>query len=103
MSAWFLMAALGLFQTDGGCRINPIYEIASPLYRRSVIHLGERYGRGKDFVIEAHNTSRRNIYVQSAILNGKPLQSFQFPASELLRGGRLELEMGPLPNKQWGK
>lgn len=103
MSAWFLMAALGLFQTDGGCRINPIYEIASPLYRRSVIHLGERYGRGKDFVIEAHNTSRRNIYVQSAILNGKPLQSFQFPASELLRGGRLELEMGPLPNKQWGQ
>ena len=102
MSAWFVMAALGLFQTDGGCRINPIYEIASPLYRRSVIHLGGRYGRGKDFVIEAHNTSRRNIYVQSATLNGKPLHSFHFPASELLRGGKLVLEMGPLPNKQWG-
>lgn len=102
MSAWFVMAALGLFQTDGGCRVNPIYEIASPLYRRSVIHLGGRYGRGKDFIIEAHNTSRRNIYVQSATLNGKPLQTFHFPASELLRGGKLELEMGPLPNKQWG-
>lgn len=102
MSAWFVMTALGLFQTDGGCRINPIYEIASPLYRRSVIHLGGRYGRGKDFVIEAHNTSRRNIYVQSATLNGKPLHSFHFPASELLRGGKLVLEMGPLPNKQWG-
>ena len=103
MSAWFVMAALGLFQTDGGCRVNPIYEIASPLFRRTVIHLGGRYGRGKNFTIEAHGTSRRNIYVQSATLNGKPLATFHFPASELLRGGKLELEMGPMPNKQWGR
>lgn len=34
MSAWFVMAALGLFQTDGGCRVDPIYEIASPLYEK---------------------------------------------------------------------
>ena len=103
MSAWFVMSALGLFQTDGGCRINPVYEIGSPLYRRAVIHLGGRYGRGKDFVIEARNTSRRNIYVQSATLNGKPLQSFCFPASELLGGGKLVLQMGPSPNRMWGK
>src|ERR1019366_6732184 len=25
MSAWFVMSALGLFQTDGGCRVNTIY------------------------------------------------------------------------------
>jgi predicted alpha-1,2-mannosidase len=103
MSAWFVMSALGLFQTDGGCRINPVYEIGSPLYRRAVIHLGGRYGRGKDFVIEARNTSRRNIYVQSATLNGKPLQTFCFPASELLGGGKLVLQMGPSPNRMWGK
>ena len=103
MSAWFVMAALGLFQTDGGCRVEPIYEIASPIYQKAVIRLGKRYGRGKDFVIEARNASRRNMYVQSAILNGKPLQTFHFPASELLRGGSLVLEMGPEPNKQWGK
>jgi hypothetical protein len=28
------MAAIGLFQTDGGTRVNPIYEIASLLYER---------------------------------------------------------------------
>ncbi len=103
MSAWFVMAALGLFQTDGGCRVNPVYEIASPLYPKTVINLGNRYGRGREFVIEARNASRKNIYVQSAILNGKPLQSFHFPASELLCGGSLVLEMGPEPNKDWGK
>ena len=103
MSAWFVMAALGLFQTDGGCRTAPIYEIASPLYPKAVVHLGNRYGRGESFVIEARNASRRNIYVQSAVLNGKPLQSFHFPASELLQGGDLVLEMGPEPNRDWGK
>lgn len=102
MSAWFVMNALGLFQTDGGSSATPIYEIGSPLFEKVVIDLGERYGRGKTFTIEAKNTSRENIYVQKAVLNGKPLQNFWFNAYELLKGGSLVLEMGPEPNKQWG-
>jgi predicted alpha-1,2-mannosidase len=102
MSAWFVMASIGLFQTDGGCRTEPVYEIASPLYRQVTIDLGGRYGRGKQFVIEATNASRNNKYVQSATLNGKPLTSFKFPAKELLQGGKLTLVMGDKPNKQWG-
>jgi putative alpha-1,2-mannosidase len=102
MSGWFIMAALGLFQMDGGCRVNPIYEIASPLYPRAVIELGQRYGRGKRFVIEARGASRRNRYVQKATLNGQPLSTFWFPAEKLLQGGRLVLEMGDTPNRVWG-
>lgn len=102
MSAWFIMASLGLFQTDGGCRVDPIYEIGSPMYELAVIDLGNKFGRGEKFVIKANNASRKNVYVQSAILNGNELNSFQFPASELLKGGKLELEMGPQPNKDWG-
>ena len=102
MSAWFVMAALGLFQTDGGASANPHYEIASPLYEKVVIDLGNRYGRGKQFVMKANGASRNNKYVQSAKLNGKPLQSFKFPASELLKGGILELQMGDTPNEKWG-
>ena len=102
MSAWFVMAALGLFQTDGGCRVDPIYEIASPLFEKVVINLGNQYGRGKEFTIEAKGASRKNKYVQSAILNGKELKTFWFPASELLRGGSLILQMSDKPNKSWG-
>lgn len=102
MSAWFIMAALGLFQTDGGCNINPVYEIASPLYEKATINLENRYGRGKQFVIKANGASRINKYVQSAKLNGKPLDSFKFPAADLLKGGMLELEMGDKPNYKWG-
>ena len=102
MSAWFVMVAIGLFQTDGGSRSMPIYEIGSPLFERVEIDLGKRYGRGEKFVIAAHNASRYNKYVQKATLNGKPLRSFFFQASELLKGGELQLEMGPEPNKEWG-
>ncbi|WP_346858911.1 GH92 family glycosyl hydrolase [uncultured Draconibacterium sp.] len=103
MSAWFVMVSMGLFQTDGGCSVNPIYEIGSPLYEKIEIDLGKRFGRGNKFIIHAKNTSRLNKYVQSAKLNGKELNDFKFPASELLKGGMLELEMGPNPNEEWGK
>ena len=102
MSGWFIMASLGIFQTDGGCRVNPIYEIGSPIFEKVTIDLGERFGRGKSFTIEAKNTSRLNKYVQSAKLNGEVLYSFKFLASELLKGGSLVLKMGAEPNKNWG-
>lgn len=98
MSAWAVMASLGLFQTDGGTSMEPVYEIASPAFREISIDLGGRYGRGEKFVIRAKNASRRNIYVRKACLDGKRLYDFRFPASELLDGGVLELEMGPEPD-----
>jgi len=79
-----------------------VYEIASPLYTKAVINLGNKYGRGRQFVIEARHASRKNKYVQRATLNGKALRSFRFPASELLKGGSLILEMGDRPNTDWG-
>ncbi len=102
MSAWFVMASMGLFQTDGGCRTEPVYEIASPLFPKIEITLAGLYGRGDTFIIEAKNSSRLNKYIQSATLNGTALNDFKFPAGELLKGGKLELIMGPEPNRNWG-
>lgn len=102
MSAWFLMSSIGLFQTDGGTRSQPIYEIGSPIFKKIEINLGYKYNRGKSFIIEAKNSSFHNKYVQSATLNGNELKNFWFFASELLKGGKLELEMGPEPNREWG-
>ncbi|GHV31124.1 hypothetical protein FACS1894177_04990 [Bacteroidia bacterium] len=102
MSAWFVMAAMGLFQMDGGCNVQPVYEIAGPLFEKITIDLGNKYERGKQFTIEAKNVSRKNKYIQSAVLNGNELKSFRFPASELLKGGSLILQMGDEPNENWG-
>lgn len=102
MSAWFVMAAIGLFQTDGGCRVDPVYEIGSPIFPKVTIDLGKRHGRGETFTIEARDVSHRNKYVQAATLNGQPLSTFRFPAKEILKGGSLVLQMGPKANTSWG-
>lgn len=102
MGAWFVMAAMGLFQMDGGCSVKPIYEIGSPLFEKIVIHLDREYYPGEKLVIEAKGNSKQNVYVQSATFNGKPLNKPWLYHSELVKGGTLVLEMGPKPNKQWG-
>jgi len=101
MSAWFLMSAIGLFQTDGGCRIDPIYEIGSPRFPKVTIRLHRDYYPGGTFTIIANNASRRNMYVQSAKLNGKALNQCWIEAKDVQAGGTLVVEMGPEPNKNW--
>ncbi len=102
MSAWMVMASIGLFQTDGGCSRAPIYEIGSPNFERVEINLAKRYGRGERLIIEAKGASKNNKYVKAATWNGRPLNSFSISAAELLKGGELKLEMSSEPNYKWG-
>lgn len=102
MGSYFVMMAMGLFEMDGGCSVKPIYEIGSPLFRRIIIHLDNRYYPGQDFVIEAKNNSKQNVYIQSATLNGEPLDRPWIYHADVVKGGTLALVMGPKPNKNWG-
>ena len=102
MGAWYVMSALGLFQMDGGANAAPFYEIGSPLFEKATIHLDSKYFNGKQFVIKAENASPENRYIQSAALNGKPLNNAWFYNTALFNGGELVLNMGPSPNKEWG-
>ena len=99
MSSWYVMSALGLFQMDGGASVNPQYELGSPRFERVTIHLSDTYYGGNTFVIEAKNASRENKYIHSAILNGKKLDTWHFSQKELIKGGKLILEMTDSPNK----
>lgn len=102
MGAWYVMAAMGLFQTNGGASVKPFYEIGSPIFERATIQLDPKYYKGKSFTIIAKNTSDANRYVQSATLDGKPLTKPWFYHEDLVDGGTLVLQMGPKPNMQWG-
>jgi predicted alpha-1,2-mannosidase len=102
MGAWYVMAAMGLFETDGGASIKPFYEIGSPIFEKVTIALDPAYYPGRSFTIEAHNVSDKNRYIQSATLDGKPLNKPWFYHAELVDGGSLMLEMGPEPNLNWG-
>ncbi len=102
MGAWYVMAAMGLFETDGGVSEKTFYEIGSPIFSKITIALDPKYYRGKTFVIEAKNTSDANRYIQSATLDGRPLNKPWFYHSDLVDGGKLILVMGSHPNTKWG-
>jgi putative alpha-1,2-mannosidase len=56
-----------------------------------------RLENGRKFRVVARNNSPSCKYIQSAKLNGAKLDKLFFSHEELMKGGLLELEMGPLP------
>jgi predicted alpha-1,2-mannosidase len=99
ISAWYVWSAIGLYP------VNPasgVYVIGSPLVQKAVIQLDPKFYKGGTFTIIAHNCSKQYCYIQSAKLNGQPLNRPWITHDEMVNGGTLELEMGILPNKNWG-
>jgi len=95
MSAWFVFAATGFYPVTPG---DNTYIIGSPLFEELLIHLPGK----KKFRIMALNNSRENIYIQSASLNREEFTRSFLYHDELMAGGDLVLNMGPLPSKTWG-
>lgn len=93
---------LGLFSLRGTCSKDPVYEITSPEFDEITIQLDPRYYPGKEFRIITHDNTPGNIYIQRAVLNGGPLETFWFRHEDFAKGGRLELWLGPQPNRDWG-
>ncbi len=102
MGAWFVMSAMGLFEMDGGAAVKPMVDIGSPIFDSITIHLNNDYYTGKTFVIEAINNSNENYFIQSAELNGEPLNLCRIEFKDIVKGGKLQLTMGNQPNKEWG-
>ena len=102
MGALGALMAIGLFDVEGGARVRPTYQITSPIFDRVVIHLNRKYFPGRTFTIIARNNTPQNVYIQSAKLNDRPLEACWFDHADLVKGGKLELELGPEPNKHWG-
>ena len=94
MSAWYILSSVGLYQVDP---VGGRFVIGSPLFDKATVNVGG----GKTFTVVAKNNSYRNIYVQSARLNGKALKNSYIEFNDIRHGGTLELVMGPKPSK-WG-
>jgi putative alpha-1,2-mannosidase len=99
MSAWYILSALGLYPVSP---VDGIYIIGSPLFDEATVQLDPHYYKGGKFTVRTRNNSARNLYVQSATLNGKPLNRAWLRHAEVVAGGMLELVMGPQPNESWG-
>ena len=95
------LMAMGLFDVQGGAGLKPTYQITSPVFDRVTIHLDKDYFSGRQFTITTRNNSPENIYIQSAKLNGQPLDQYWIPHTAVVNGGELEVVLGPQPS-QWG-
>jgi putative alpha-1,2-mannosidase len=82
--------------------VDGIYVIGSPLFEEVTLQLDSRYYKGGEFTVRARNNSAKNMYIQSAALNGKPLDRAWLRHSEIVAGGILEVLMGSSPNEAWG-
>ena len=91
MSAWYILSSMGLYQVEpaGGK-----YIFGSPLFKKAVVNVGG----GKTFTIEAKNNSAKNIYIQSAKLNGKTYTRSYIDYKDIMKGGTLEFVMGEKPS-----
>ena len=66
MSAWYVLAALGLYHAAPG---TPVWELNSPAFAHETLRLG----RGRSLNIDAPGAGATQPYVQSATLGSAPL------------------------------
>ncbi len=95
MSAWYVMSAMGIYAVTPGM---DYYVIGSPVFNKVTINLEN----GKKFEIIAQNNSGRNIYIQSARLDGQAYPKTYIKHADIMNGGKLEFKMDSSPNKEWG-
>ncbi|WP_313514248.1 GH92 family glycosyl hydrolase [Sphingobacterium sp.] len=95
MSAWAVWSMMGLYPASP---VNGEYVFGSPALDKSEISMPN----GKTFSIIAKNNSKKNIYIKSITLNGKPYKKTYITHNEMLKGGTLEFQMTDVPNLKFG-
>ena len=95
MSAWYVFSSMGMYPVNPA---NGAYVFGSPLFDEAEINLSG----GKSFKIMAENNSTKNIYIQSAELNGQPYEKSFITHKDILNGGTLKFKMGSRPNPNFG-
>ncbi len=95
MSAFVVFSSMGLYPLVPGI---PVYSITSPLFGEVKITLQD----GKTFTVSAPGGTEKNKYISKAWLNGKPLDVPWITHEDIMKGGVLQFEMVPYPDKKWG-
>lgn len=95
MSAWYVMSSIGFYQVSpaGGP-----FVFGSPLFDKVTLNIG----KGRVFELIAHNNSKENKYIQTVKLNGKVYDKSYISYADLIKGGKLEFEMGFKPSSKFG-
>ncbi|KQS33386.1 GH92 family glycosyl hydrolase [Dyadobacter sp. Leaf189] len=95
MSAWLAFSMMGFYPVTPGI---DQYVLGSPVFEEMTI----QGAKGRKFSVIAKNVADNAPYIQSATLNGKPFSRTYLTHEEIVKGGKLILQMGTEPNKKWG-
>ncbi len=105
LSSWYVWASLGPVPRRG----QGLFLVNAPAFAAARLQVGDA-----EFVVETSGHRELPIgadgidetppvqYVQSATLDGKPLEGTHLRAVDLHRGGVLHVELGPEPSA-WGR
>lgn len=97
LSSWYVWASIGLFPIAG----QNLFLVNAPSFAESQMKVsGGTFTIGTSGFVEPRAGGPAQ-YVQSARLNGEPLERSWIRGDDLHRGGVLELELGPEPSA-WG-
>ena len=101
LGSWYVLAAMGLFDVQGGACSEPTYQLGSPEFDEITVHLSKFNAKGGKFRIITKGNSADAMYVQNATFNGKPLDRCWLYRDEVFNGGELVLKMGTEPSDVW--
>jgi predicted alpha-1,2-mannosidase len=96
MTAFVVFTSMGIYPVTPGV---PYYNITSPIFEKTAIKLQN----GNTFTVVAEGSSKRKKYIQKAFINGKEIFSPFISHQQIMDGATLKLDLGELPNKEWGK
>ncbi len=94
-SAWYVFSAMGFYPVTPAV---DQYVIGAPLFKKITVSLEN----GKKIEINAPKNSVENRYVQSVKFNGKAYSKNYFKYPELMKGAKINFEMGAEPNLNRG-
>lgn len=94
-SAWYVFSALGFYPVTPA---SDQYVLGTPLFTKATIQLDN----GKQIVINAPNSSDKNMYVNSLLVNGKKHDYNWVNHFDLTKGATMNYMMAPTPNKLRG-
>lgn len=95
MSAWYIFTSMGFYPVNTPSNA---YVFGSPRFDKVTLNLAG----GKQFVVEAINNNKQNVYIQKVELNGKPHTRSFITYNDIKEGGKLTFYMGSEPNYEFG-
>lgn len=95
LSAWYIFSAMGFYPVNSA---NGAYVFGSPVFDEVTLSGAE----GQTFRITIHNNGPANRYIQRMTLNGMAYTKAYLLHQNIVQGGELVIDMGPVAATDWG-